>query len=116
MVAELRDRRPRRRTPEGLYQIVGRRSRFLKLFVLRVDLQQVEEMLERHGWRGCCVGGDDELVVAIEQAVTGTVEPEPVRRVVAAGCGLPERVSGYAYCRRYPGCRAGSRTIPPSAP
>lgn len=92
VVAELATGDIARRTPEGLYQIVGRRSRFLKLFGLRVDLQQVEEMLERHGWRGCCVGGDDELVVAIEQPVTGTVEPEPVRRVVAAGCGLPERV------------------------
>lgn len=92
VVAELATGDIARRTPEGLYQIVGRRSRFLKLFGLRVDLQQVEDLLERHGWRGCCVGGDNELVVAIEQPVTGTVAPEQVRRVVAAGCGLPEWV------------------------
>ncbi len=76
-----------RRTDEGLFEIVGRRSRFAKLFGIRIDLQHVETGLEADGVRACCVAGDDELVVAIEQAERRA----EVRRLVAASCRLPAR-------------------------
>jgi acyl-coenzyme A synthetase/AMP-(fatty) acid ligase/peptidoglycan/LPS O-acetylase OafA/YrhL len=76
-----------RRTADGLFEIIGRRSRFAKVFGIRIDLQHVESGLEADGVRACCVPGNDELVVAIEQAGRA----EDVRRLVAAGCGLPAR-------------------------
>ncbi|GAA1518502.1 AMP-binding protein [Streptomyces albidochromogenes] len=79
-----------RRAPDGLYELIGRRSRFAKILGLRIDPQQVEAMLERHGVTACCAGDDDELVVA----VTGTpdaVGRTEVRRLVTAECGLPAR-------------------------
>ncbi|MGH3682213.1 MAG: AMP-binding protein, partial [Natronosporangium sp.] len=78
-----------RRTADGWYEIVGRRSRFAKVFGLRIDLSWVEGLLARHGHSGCCAGGDGELVLAVE---AGDVDPAEVRRLVAAECGLPERV------------------------
>src|SRR5690606_19637386 len=59
-----------RRTPEGLYEIVGRRARFVKVFGLRVDLARVEAALERHGFVAGCAGLDDELVVVLETGTT----------------------------------------------
>ncbi len=57
-----------RRTPEGLYEVVGRRSRFLKLFGLRVDLDRVERVLADAGVRAVCAGDDTRLVVAVTSA------------------------------------------------
>jgi acyl-CoA synthetase (AMP-forming)/AMP-acid ligase II/fucose 4-O-acetylase-like acetyltransferase len=76
-----------RRIDGGLYEIVGRRSRFVKVFGLRIDLQRVEAMLDRHGLGSCCVGDADELVVAVQ----GDGDTERIRRLVARHCGLPVR-------------------------
>ena len=55
-----------RRTPDGLYEVVGRRSRFVKPCGLRVDLDRVEVLLGDHGVPGVCTGDDHRLVVAVE--------------------------------------------------
>ncbi|MPZ26417.1 MAG: AMP-binding protein [Micromonosporaceae bacterium] len=89
VVEELRTGDVARRTADGRYEIVGRRSRFAKVFGLRIDLSWVEAALARHGYLGCGAGGDGELVVAVEG---GDAEPVAVRRLVARECGLPERV------------------------
>ncbi|MFP3899334.1 MAG: non-ribosomal peptide synthetase [Acidimicrobiia bacterium] len=74
-----------RRTSDGLYEIVGRRSRFLKLFGLRIDLDRVERLLDEHGVPSMCTGDDRELIVGIEHG-HGT---ERVRRLIAQHIGLP---------------------------
>jgi acyl-coenzyme A synthetase/AMP-(fatty) acid ligase len=61
-----------RRTAAGLYEIVGRRSGFVKVFGLRIDLQQVETALERRGLVAACAGEDGELVVVLEAGGHGT--------------------------------------------
>jgi acyl-CoA synthetase (AMP-forming)/AMP-acid ligase II len=72
---------------DGLYEIVGRRSRFAKLFGLRVDLERVERVLADAGWTGFCTEGDGVLVVAVE----GSSDAHAVRTTAAAACGLPAR-------------------------
>jgi acyl-CoA synthetase (AMP-forming)/AMP-acid ligase II len=76
-----------RRTSDGLYEIVGRRSRFTKIFGLRIDLHRVEAVLDKHGLVACCVGHDHELVVA----VAGGRDPAHVQRLAAQACRLPVR-------------------------
>jgi acyl-CoA synthetase (AMP-forming)/AMP-acid ligase II len=76
-----------RRRACGLYEVVGRRSRFLKLFGLRIDLQEVERALERSGTRAVCAGTDGQLVVA----VAGDDDPGEVGRRVAELVGVPVR-------------------------
>lgn len=70
---------------DGLYEVIGRRSRFAKLFGLRIDLQQVETELVAEGVSACCLEAGDELVVAVE----GHHQSDEVRRLVARRCGLP---------------------------
>lgn len=77
-----------RRASDGLYEIVGRRSRFAKIRGLRIDPQRVEAALERHGVRAYCTGDGDELAIT----ATGTTADEPrLRRLAAESCGIPPR-------------------------
>ncbi|WP_373684434.1 AMP-binding protein [Micromonospora thermarum] len=76
-----------RRTADGLWEIVGRRSRFAKILGLRIDPQQIEALLAAHGFSATCAGGDDELIVA----VAGAGDPRRLRRLVADEVGLPPR-------------------------
>ncbi|MFE5908065.1 AMP-binding protein [Streptomyces wedmorensis] len=79
-----------RRTDEGLYEIVGRRSRFLKILGLRIDPQQVEALLEqRHGLSVLAAGDDDGLTLAVV-GEPGWDERR-IRRRVADEFGLPTR-------------------------
>ncbi|MER7003804.1 AMP-binding protein [Dactylosporangium sp. NPDC000555] len=85
-VDELRTGDIARCTTSGLYEIVGRRGRFVKIFGLRIDPQRVEDLLARDGIAALCTGDDSELVVAT------TAAEARVRRLVARHCGLPARV------------------------
>ena len=77
-----------RRNADGLYEIVGRRSRVSKVFGLRIDLSRVEQQLAARGTEVCCAGGDGELVVA---ARCEPAQAAVVARRVAAAAGLPAR-------------------------
>ncbi|MEU9667151.1 AMP-binding protein [Streptomyces bobili] len=80
-----------RRTPGGLYEIVGRSSRFVKVLGLRVDPERVETLLLGHGLTALCAGRDDELVVAVAVADGGEADVAGVRRIVTGAYGLPPR-------------------------
>ncbi|WP_232789926.1 AMP-binding protein [Streptomyces jeddahensis] len=77
-----------RRAPDGLYEIVGRRSRFVKILGLRIDPQRVETLLEEHGITAYCAGDGEALAVA---ALGGSGEEARIRRLIAEECGLPAR-------------------------
>lgn len=74
-----------RRTPDGLIEVVGRLSRFVKLFGLRVDLDEIERLLARHGYDAMCAGDDQCVVVAVPAGSRSDVIHELVRTRV----GLP---------------------------
>ncbi|MFC7547980.1 AMP-binding protein [Plantactinospora sp. GCM10030261] len=97
-VHELRTGDLARRSADSLYEIVGRRSQFAKIAGLRVDPQQVETVLGRHGVAACCVGGDGELLVA----VTAPADPATVRRTIVTECALPARAVAVATVAELP--------------
>jgi acyl-coenzyme A synthetase/AMP-(fatty) acid ligase len=76
------------RNPEGLYRIVGRRSRFLKVFGKRVALDYVEKLLADRGFTAVVTGRDDCLIVvagdtkAADAAATAVAELVGVHRSV----------------------------------
>lgn len=74
-----------RRSDDGLYEVVGRRSRFAKVFGLRIDLPHVESALTGHGLTACCAGGTDELIVAVQDSH----DAAGVRQSAARASGLP---------------------------
>lgn len=78
------------RIDDGLVEIVGRRSRFAKLFGQRIDLDRVQTLLALGGHDAACVEAADaeQLVVA----VPGSPDAEALAEVaagVAADTGLP---------------------------
>lgn len=57
------------RDEEGFYYIVGRKSRFLKLFGMRVGLDECEQILRAKWNIECaCVGTDEKMIVFITDA------------------------------------------------
>jgi acyl-CoA synthetase (AMP-forming)/AMP-acid ligase II len=73
-----------RRTPDGLYEVIGRSSRFVKLYGLRIDLQRVEAALREEGVTAFCIDDEEHLVVA---AVSG--ESAAAQRITVSASGLP---------------------------
>ncbi len=76
-----------RQGPDGLFEVVGRRSRFAKAFGLRVDLQAVEDALAEQGLSSWATGVGDALVVLAERPAAEL----PARQWAAAAAGLPLR-------------------------
>ena len=74
-----------RRAPDGLFEVVGRNSRFVKMYGLRIDLQQVETALRAQGMHAFCTNDDDRLVVA----VAGRHDDRDVQRAAADAAGVP---------------------------
>nr|MBA3234019.1 non-ribosomal peptide synthetase [Propionibacteriales bacterium] len=87
-VRELRTGDLARRDDQGIYEIVGRKSRFVKVFGLRIDLDGVERFLEGRGIAARCVCVGDDLYVF----VTRHAEVAPTQVAVAEHCSLPSRV------------------------
>jgi acyl-CoA synthetase (AMP-forming)/AMP-acid ligase II len=75
------------RGPDGLLRIVGRRARMLKIYGLRVNLDEVEQKLASLGHQAVVGGVDDELRILLED---GT-DPAGVRQAVVALFSLPPR-------------------------
>ena len=85
----------------GLLQVVGRRSRFAKLFGLRVDLSHIEQQLAANGLTAVCASDDVRLVVAVESDGAGIPE------LVADLTSLPARAVDVAVYDRLPRLPSG---------
>ena len=84
-VTELRTGDLARLHPDGLVEVVGRLSRFVKILGLRIDLGRVEALLAHDGVVAAVAGTDDGLVVAVE----GEHDGDLLARVLAGTLGLP---------------------------
>ena len=82
---------------DDVYEIVGRRSRFVKPFGLRIDLDEVESQLKPIAVGELAVAGDDERVVV---HAPGS-DIDRLRWRLSQVTGLPERC-----------CRVHDRPIP----
>ncbi|HEY7043630.1 MAG TPA: AMP-binding protein [Nocardioidaceae bacterium] len=87
-----------RRTPDGLYQIVGRRNRFAKLYGHRIDLDQVERLMAANGVAARCVAVDSVLCAF----VTSHRRIRKARDLVAHLTGLPPTATRAAYVQEQP--------------
>ena len=87
-VTELRTGDVGRQREDGLFEIVGRRSRVAKVFGLRVDLDHVEARLAARGVVAAAADGGDRLVLAICRGAK-PVDASAVATVVEHETGLP---------------------------
>ena len=92
-----------RRDADGLYEIVGRRSRFAKLFGLRIDLDHLEVLLADGGIEASCTSDDERLVVGVvapsdagaaRALVDDALDLPPSRLVVVSVDALPRLPNG----------------------
>lgn len=74
------------RTAAGYFRLVGRAKRFVKLYGLRINLDQIDRALETAGLSGLAVGVGDNLVVM----TTDQGGHAKIRTLVADMCDLPE--------------------------
>lgn len=73
-----------RRTHDGLFEVIGRSGRFVKIYGLRIDLQRVEAALSTDGVTAFCANDDEQIVVA---AVSR--DEQAVQRITSSASGLP---------------------------
>ena len=71
---------------DGHFWIVGRKSRFIKLFGNRISLDAVESILQSEGWDGAATGDDTQLLVAIAAATSS--DSSALRQSLALRLGL----------------------------
>ena len=66
-----------RRDADGCYFIIGRLKRFLKIFGLRIGLDEVERMIKEEYKTDCyCKGNDEKLIVLVTDPRLQDVLPE----------------------------------------
>jgi acyl-CoA synthetase (AMP-forming)/AMP-acid ligase II len=76
------------RLENGYFRITGRTSRFIKLFGLRISLDEVEGRLRAQGHRAYASGSDEKLVVFL----LDHTDPAALRAQLARDYQWPERV------------------------
>ena len=54
-----------KRDGDGFYYITGRKNRYLKMFGIRINLDEVEQLIKSHGIDSACSGKDDDLKIFI---------------------------------------------------
>ena len=87
-VTELRTGDIGHQREDGLFEVVGRRSRVAKVFGLRLDLDHVEQVLAARGVVAAAADGDGRLVLAICSGAA-PVDTARVTRLVRDELGLP---------------------------
>ena len=105
---ELRTGDLARRHPDGLYEVVGRRSRFVKIVGLRVDLGRVEQLLAELGVTAAAAGSDERLVVALE----GEHDARLLAKALAEDLGLPRAALEMHAVERLPRLATGKVDYP----
>jgi len=87
----------------GLLHLEGRRSRFTKIFGLRIDLDDLERRLSERGVPALCVGDDRCITIAVVDGAAGAASaaaaqvtglPPRRLRVVELGHELPRAANG----------------------
>lgn len=89
---------------DGYFYIVGRKKRFLKLFGLRVSLDQSEKIITEHfGIECACTGDDNQMRVFITQED----KVEEVKNLIAEKTGLMTRFFAVTAIERIPRFESG---------
>jgi acyl-CoA synthetase (AMP-forming)/AMP-acid ligase II len=90
-VHELRTGDLGRLRPDGLFEIVGRRSRFVKPFAIRTDLDGLEHLLAEHDIEAAVTGTDDRIVIAARSDGSPNLAERAVETISTVR-GLPATV------------------------
>lgn len=93
---------------DGLYRIVGRKSRFCKPFGLRIGLDELEAALSRRGVAAAVAGNDGLIAIACR----GSVEADALARNLGADYGLPANIFDISVGDEWPRLASGKTDYP----
>lgn len=102
-VHELRTGDVARRRDDGLYEIVGRMNRFVKVFGLRLDLDRVERLLAEEGIEVRAASADERLLLFATSERTA----RRARERAAALVGVPSHAIGAYAVAEFPRTASG---------
>ncbi|MBH5373109.1 AMP-binding protein [Bradyrhizobium glycinis] len=112
-LSELKTNDIAERNQEGLYRILGRSSRFSKLFGLRLDFDEIESFLSQKGYIAAVAGNDQRLAIALSGgASAGAVQAGAVQDMVADRYKLPSHVVGVVAVPAIPRLSSGKVDYP----
>ena len=100
---ELRTGDLARRRDDGLYEIVGRMNRFVKIFGLRVDLDRVERLLADEGIEARAASDDERLLLFATSDRTARYASERTAALV----GVPMHAIGAYAVEQFPRTSSG---------
>lgn len=86
-LSELRTGDLARRGTDGLFEIVGRASRFVKLYGLRVDLDRIERLLGEAGFEAYAIEREEGILIGAPREDA----PEHAPALLSRATGLPAR-------------------------
>ena len=105
-LTELRTGDLGRALPDGVFEVVGRCSRFAKVFGLRLDLDEIERHLRSAGMPAACAEVDGSLVLVVERRR----HRARARTAAAALCDVPLWVV-HAVCADIPSTDSGKTDL-----
>ncbi len=91
-----------KRDDDGYYYIVGRKSRFVKVFGNRVSLSEIEELLSKEDYQTACVGEDNHIRI-----YTTSNNTDGIIDYISKKTGLNRRVFSAYYISSIPRNQAG---------
>jgi acyl carrier protein len=103
LLTELRTGDIARQHDDGLYEIVGRSSRFVKTFGLRISLDRTEDLLREAGIDARAVACDERLAVFVRAERLAVA----ARGVVTERLGLPAHAFSVDAIDRFPRTASG---------
>ncbi len=93
---------------DNFFHITGRLKRFIKIFGLRLNLDEVEKMIESHyGIFNACSGSDDKLNILIDKGDLTTVED--IRQKVSTYYKLNKSVVTVRLAEKMPVTESGKK-------
>lgn len=92
-----------KRDHDGFYYIVGRKKRFLKLFGNRVNLDEVERLLQAAGYDCACAGVDDKLTIYM----TGKNQQAQILKTISERTGINSQGFAVVYVEKIPRNESG---------
>ncbi|MGW9631179.1 AMP-binding protein [Agromyces sp. NPDC055520] len=107
VVDELRTGDLARRRDDGLYEIVGRSSRFAKVFGLRIDLDRVERLLADGGLEARAASTDERLLLFTREPRTAALGSDTAKQRAADVTGLPVHVIAHYAVDEFPRTASG---------
>lgn len=93
---------------DGLYRIVGRKSRFCKPFGLRISLDEVETALARRGVEAAVTGHDGLIAIACK----GTADAQSLAGDLSQQYGLPPGLFAIRAVEEWPRLPSGKIDYP----